>query len=124
MWFESKGDWKALRSFVMVERSTEKNGKISQERVYYISSLEADAAVFQRLVRGHWGIENQLHWMLDCQSNEDACMIHKGNAPQNLSLIRKMALALLTRDSSPKLSTRGKQKLAGWNNDYALSLIS
>ena len=123
VWFESKRDWKALRSFVMVERTTEKDGKKSQECAYFISSLEADAATFQRLVRGHWSIENQLHWILDCQFNEDACLIHKGNAPENLSLIRKMALALLKRDTSSKLSIRSKQKLAGWNNDYALSMI-
>jgi predicted transposase YbfD/YdcC len=123
VWFESKQEWTALRSFVMVERTTEKNGNKSHECAYFISSLDADAAVFQRLVRGHWSIENQLHWMLDCQFNEDACLIHKGNAPQNLSLIRKMALALLKRDTSAKLSIRSKQKLAGWNNDFALTMI-
>lgn len=123
VWFESKRDWTALRSFVMVERTTEKGGNNTQECAYFISSLEADSATFQRLIRGHWGIENQLHWMLDCQFNEDACLIHKGNAPENLSLIRKMALALLKRDTSSKLSIRSKQKLAGWNNDFALSMV-
>jgi predicted transposase YbfD/YdcC len=123
VWFETKQDWTALRSFVMVERTTEKGGNKHRECAYYISSLEADAAKFQRLVRGHWSIENQLHWILDCQFNEDACRIHKGNAPANLSLIRKMALALLKRDSSSKLSIRSKQKLAGWDNNFALDLI-
>ena len=123
VWFESKQEWTALQSFVMVQRTTEKDGNMHKDCAYFISSLQAHAKTFQRPVRGHWSIENQLHWVLDCQFNEDPCLIHKGNAPQNLSLITKIALALLKRDTSSKLSIPSWQKLAGWNDDFALSII-
>lgn len=123
-WFESKQDWQGLRSFVMVERATERNEKKSVERAYYISSLTASARDFLRLSRGHWEIENCLHWHLDVSFNEDACRIGCTNAAQNLSLIRKMALLLLKMDISKKASIARKRKIAGWDNDFALCILN
>jgi len=124
VWFESKGDWKGLTSFVMVECTRVVKDEIRMQRRYYISSLEAEAEYFHQAIRGHWHIENKLHWMLDVAFHEDHCLIHEGNSPQNLSLLRKMALAMLKLDSSRKASIARKRKMAGWDNDYALSIIS
>jgi len=124
VWFESKGDWAGLTSFVMVESLRVVGEETHMQRRYYISSIEADAAYFHQAIRGHWHVENKLHWMLDVAFHEDHCLIHQGNAPQNLSLLRKMALAMLKMDSSRKASIARKRKIAGWDNDFALSIIS
>jgi predicted transposase YbfD/YdcC len=122
-WFESKNDWVCLRSFIMVERKTIRGDKESYEKQYYISSLEADAEKFHHLVRNHWSIENQLHWVLDATFNEDRILIGKDYSPQNLSLLRKIALAIIKKDSSKKASLRRKQNIAGWDNDFLSSLL-
>jgi len=122
-WFESQNDWTSLKSFVMVERKTIKGEKESYEKQYYISSLEAGAKKFHHLVRNHWSIENQLHWVLDASFNEDRVLIGKGYSPQNLSLLRKIALAIVKKDSSQKASLRRKQNIAGWDNAFLSSLF-
>jgi len=123
VWFESKADWTGLTSFVMVECTRRRKDKETVQRRYYISSLEADAKYFHQRIRGHWHVENKLHWMLDVAFNEDRSPIHKGNAPQNLSLLSKMALTLLRLDSSKNAGIARKRKIAGWDNDFALSII-
>ena len=123
VWFEGKNDWQSLRSFILVERTRSEKGGTSTELAFYISSLDTDAKHCHQLVRGHWSVENQLHWMLDVAFHEDACAAHTGNAPQNLSLLRKMALACIRNDTSVKASVSRKQKIAGWNNDFALRLL-
>ena len=122
-WFESKNDWARLKSFVMVERKTIRGEKTSHEKQYYISSLEADAEKFHHLVRNHWSIENQLHWVLDATFNEDRTLISKGHSPQNLSLVRKMASAILKKDPSKNTSLRRKQNIAGWDNAFLSALF-
>jgi predicted transposase YbfD/YdcC len=124
VWFESKEAWVGLASFVMVECTRCVKGEERTQRRYYISSLEADAEHFHQRIRGHWHVENKLHWMLDVAFREDHCLIHVGNAPQNLSLLRKMALAMLRLDSSQNASIARKRKMAGWDNEYAFSIIS
>ena len=123
-WFESKNQWACLRSFVMVERKIIRGDKQSFEKQYYISSLDASAEKFHRLIRNHWSVENQLHWVLDVAFHEDRVLIAKDHSPQNLSLLRKIALALLKKDFSHKASLRRKQNIAGWNDSFLSSLFS
>jgi len=123
-WFESKQDWPYLRTFVMAEGITKMKDKTTVEKRYYISSLQAPAERFYTLVRGHWSIENQLHWVLDTAFSEDDSLIRKNHAPENLSVVRKIALALLKKDSSRKASIRRKQKIAGWDDNYLKSLFT
>ncbi len=108
-WFESKHEWAYLRTFIMVERRTLLGDEETYEKQYYVSSLVATAKRFSELVRGHWSIENQLHWMLDVTFGEDASRIHKDHSAENLSLIRKIALTLLKKDTSRKASVARKQ---------------
>lgn len=124
VWFEPSAAWAGLRSFVMVECTWADNEKRHTQRRYYISSLDTDAAVFHRYIRGHWSIENQLHWVLDVAFHEDACAVHKGFAPQNLALLRKFSIAMLKAETSVKASIARKRKIAGWDDDYAFCLIS
>jgi predicted transposase YbfD/YdcC len=95
------------------------------EERYYISSRELSAEELARTVRAHWGIENRLHWMLDVCFGEDACMVRKDNAPQNLSLLKKMVLNLIRADTTDtaKISLRLKRKRAAWDDDIRMKML-
>ena len=118
------GQWKNLASIGMVEAQRSVNGKTSVETRFYISSLPGDAKVLLAAIRGHWGIENSLHWVLDISFREDESRVRTGNTAGNLALIRHMALNLLKQDNTSKASIKGKRKRAGWDSDYLLAVIS
>lgn len=119
------GAWKGLGSAVCVERIRQVGEQISQERAYYISSLPGtDASRMLALTRGHWKVENQLHWCLDVVFGEDDCRTRKGHAAENASRLRRVALNLLKADTSRKLSLRAKRKVAGWDIDYLMHLLT
>ena len=119
-----QGKWKDLRSVVMVYRYREENGVISEETMFYISSLPPRVRRLAKLIRGHWGIENSLHWVLDVTFNEDQCRIRKGNGPEIASTFRRLAINILEQDTTLKSSIRGKRLLAGWNNDVLEAILS
>lgn len=106
----------------MVEASRERNGVVQSQTRFYLSNLSADPVTANKLVRNHWGIENNLHWMLDVVFGEDQSRIRKGNAPENMATLRKMALQLLNQQAD-KQSIKSRRKIAAWNNDYLLQLI-
>lgn len=119
------GQWNALNSVARVQYSrTLKNGQTQLETRYFISSLSHKAQELSRVIRGHWSIENQLHWVLDVGFNEDDSRIRKDNAPENLAIIRHIALNLLKQDKSDKRSIRGKRKRAGWDNTYLFKILN
>ena len=119
-WLEEKTRWKNLSSLT---RRTDRNGNISNEESFYIASFPMSAKDAARYVQSHWGIENRLHWSLDMVFHEDDCKIHTGNAPQNLSVLRKMAKVILQNDTSRKISIRRKSNIALMDNDYAFHLL-
>lgn len=88
----------------------------------YISSRVLSAPALAQAVRAHWGIENRLHWMLDVCFGEDGCMVRKDNAPQNLSLLKKIVLNLIRMDSTDKASVRQKQKRAAWGGNILMAM--
>ena len=118
-----RGEWEKLRSVCVVEATREIGAHTSTERRYYLSSLPPEAALLARAVRAHWGIENSLHWVLDVALCEDQCRVRTGHAATNLATLRHLALNLLRRDSTKKRGIRCKQKIAGWNHRYLLSLL-
>lgn len=122
-WFADRGQWEGLRSIGVVESIRDINGKIQTERRYFLSSLSLDAVRLARAVRSHWGVENQLHWVLDVQFGEDQSRARTGHAAENLATLRRLALNLLKRDTTKKRGIRGKQKNAGWNHSYLLHLL-
>jgi predicted transposase YbfD/YdcC len=91
---------------------------------YYLSSLPADAAQFAHAARAHWLIENQLHWSLDVSFREDDNRTRSDQAPQNLAVLRHIALNLLPQERSTKDSMKVKRLRAAWDNDYLLKLLS
>ena len=96
---------------------------ISIETRYYLLSQAFPPERFNAIVREHWGIENRLHWMLDVVFNEDQSRNRKDHCPENLALMRKLALNLARLEPS-KGSMRGKLKRAGWDNDYLVKILS
>ena len=90
-----QADWLGLRSVVMVVRIRHLWNKTTCEVQFYITSLDSDAQRLGRAIRQHWGIENTLHWSLDVTFAEDACRVRTRHAPQNLSILRRIALNAL-----------------------------
>lgn len=123
-WLAEGSKWAGLNSLVMVKRQREVDGVTSQEVSFYISSLKGDIAVMAGAIRGHWGIENSLHWTLDMTFREDDSRIRKDNAPENMAVIRHMALNMLQKENSKKRSIRKKRLRAGFNNDFLTSIIN
>ena len=122
---ENREEWKNLRTLIKIE--TERYDKCRQtmlkESRLYISSLEADAALINKSVRSHWGVENSLHWVLDVAFNEDHSRKRVRNAAQNFSLINRIALNLLKNEKSAKVGVKGKRLKAGWDNEYLLKIL-
>jgi predicted transposase YbfD/YdcC len=106
----------------MVEAETERAGKTARERRYYLCSAKLDPAAFAHAVRGHWGIENRLHWVLDVVFREDLSRLRTGHGPENMAVVRHMATNLLHR-AKPTSSLKNRRKRAGWNTSYLESLI-
>lgn len=123
-WLAQKAAWRGLQSIVMVEAGREVVGKErAVERRYFIGSLPAEAKPLLDAVRGHWGIENSLHWCSDVAMREDASRIRRGHAPGNVAVLRHIALNLLKQEKSCKLGIKRKQLKAGWEHDYLLKAL-
>lgn len=124
-WYPQRRDWAGLRSFVCVESERTINGQTSTDRRYYISDLDGvDARTMLEYVRGHWGIENQLHWSLDVTFREDTLRNRIGHSAENFSRIRRLALNLLRRDKTCKNGLKGKRLKACLKQDYLLRIVS
>jgi predicted transposase YbfD/YdcC len=121
-WLSDKALWKNLRTIIMVERERLVDGKASVETCYYISSLESDVKQLAKAIRGHWGIENSLHWVLDIAFREDESRIRKDHAPENFAILRHLALNMLRKEPS-KRSIKRKRLRAGWDNEYLASIL-
>lgn len=117
-------EWHGLTSMVMVEAERLVDGKTTRQVRYYISSLPNRAEALLAAVRGHWGIENSVHWVLDIAFREDDSRVRKGNAPENLAVLRRMALNMLKAETTSKGGTAAKRKRAGWDNDYLLKVLA
>jgi predicted transposase YbfD/YdcC len=107
----------------MVESTRDRGHEVSIERRYYLTSLPCEASRFAQAVRGHWGVENALHWVLDVSFNEDACRIRKGYGPQNLTVLRHIALNLLGRETGSKRGIKARRKRAGWDRGYLTKVL-
>jgi predicted transposase YbfD/YdcC len=121
-WVAQQTKWTSLRTIAMVERRRIVGETESLERHYYITSLAPQARPLAEAVRGHWGIENRLHWVLDVTFGEDTSRVRKAYAPENLGLLRRIALNVLRQEPS-KGSLKGKRKRAGWDNAYLATVL-
>ena len=120
-----ESNWPHLKSVVMVETVAIVGKKTRQSKRYYISSIEkAKAEEMAKRVRSHWGIENNLHWVLDIGFREDDNRIRSGRATENLGVLRHMALNLLNKENSKGKGMKAKRHAAGWDNSYMLKILS
>ena len=117
------GAWPDLQSLIMIEAQRRQGAQVVSETRYYISSLPADARALLQAVRSHWGVENRLHWVLDMAFREDESRIRTGHAAHNMSILRRLALNLLRRETTAKGGIAARRKQAGWNNQYLASQI-
>ena len=121
-----EADWPACAVIARIDSLRQVKGKASElEQRYYISSRNLAPAELAQAVRSHWAIENQLHWVLDVTMREDTSTIRKDNAPENLSLLKKIVLNILRTDTSgrKKTSLRLRRKRAAWDDDLRAQLL-
>ena len=111
-------EWPGLKSIAMAVRYQHDNEKPSLEHRYYISSATLSTEQFAKAVRGHWGIESSLHWVLDTAMKEDNCQIFRGNGAENLARLRHIAKNMIKADKSRKASVRRKTRMAMMEEDY------
>jgi predicted transposase YbfD/YdcC len=124
VYLRNLSDWANLRTIVMVKRERRLGLKVETEVKYYISSLVSSAQHILNVVRGHWGIENQLHWVLDIAFREDECRLRKGQGAQNFAVLRHIALSLLKQESTCKCGIKTKRLKAGWTLDYLTKVLA
>ena len=115
--------WPGLKAIGKVERIRKTVAKTTTEMAYYLLSTPLSPERLNEVVRSHWGVENQLHWRLDVVMNEDQDRTRLGSGPENLAVLRHMAINAMQKEGS-KGSLRGKFKRAGWNDAYLSRLLA
>lgn len=115
--------WKQLKAIGIAISHTKRDGKDCGEVRYYILSKYISASRFAAAVRGHWSIENRLHWQLDVTFQEDQCRIRHGHADANFSSLRRTALSMLKNDTTLDVGIKNKRLVAGWDEDYLLQVL-
>ena len=122
-WLQEDHRWPGLKAIGKIVRTREIGAKTTMETAYYLLSTPMTAAHFGQVVRAHWAVENSLHWTLDVIMNEDQARNRLDHGPNNLAVLRHMALNILNARKS-KISNRRKIKRAGWSNAFLANLLA
>jgi len=124
-WFAEKDKWKGLRSLIRVQARRTVDGRTTSEYRYYISSLPADdAPKLLAYIRGHWGVENGLHWCLDIGFGDDDRRIRQGHGAENFARLSRIALNLLKKQTRHKVGIKTKRLCCGWSHDYLFRVLT
>jgi predicted transposase YbfD/YdcC len=125
-WLDGRDQWESLSSIAMVQTTITHRDKVSVNNRYFISSLKTNAKKLGEFIRGHWAVENCLHWVLDMTFSEDASRIRKDNSSENLSMIKKITINLIkiaNNKRDKKISIKGCRECAGWNDKFLEEII-
>ena len=115
--------WPGILALGIADRTRESNGKIENERTFYLLSEAMPADRFGSTIRSHWGVENNLHWSLDVSFSEDKSRVRKDNAAENFATLRRLALTLL-KEAPSKVGIATRRLRAGWDNDFLLQVVA
>jgi predicted transposase YbfD/YdcC len=115
--------WSKLKAIGVAISDTMRGGTSCSHVRYYILSRKLSGRKFAAAVRGHWSIENRLHWQLDVTFQEDQSRVRRGHADANCSLLRRTALSLLKNNHTEKVGVKNKRLCAAWNDNYLLELL-
>lgn len=123
-WLDGREHWAGLQSIGMVESQRRIGEATSVEVRYFIRSGKSSVRKFARAVRGHWGIENSEHYILDMAFDEDACRIRREHGPENFATLRHIALNLLRHEPTSRRGVKARLKQAAWDDDYLLRVLA
>jgi len=115
--------WPGLKAIGWTISETLRDGKRCYEMRYYIMSRKLSAKQFAAAVRGHWSIENSLHWQLDVTFGEDQSRVRRGHADANFSILRRTALSLLKNNKTLNVGVKNRRLTAGWDDDYLQQVL-
>lgn len=122
-WLPASARWPRLTSIIEIQATRDDGNTISTEKRYYISSLPLDAEKVLATVRGHWAVENKLHWVLDVTFREDESRIRRGNGAEVMSTLRRLTLNLLKQNTTSKASMKRKRKIASMDDALRSDLV-
>lgn len=120
---ENKEGWKNLTSIIKITSVREIKNVTTKEERYYISSVKQTAQYFNQAIRNHWAVENNLHWVLDVQFNEDRSRKRKDNAAENFAIVRRFALTKVTQTPLKRYGINNRRIIAALNNDYLAEIL-
>jgi predicted transposase YbfD/YdcC len=123
-YFRTLDKWAGLQSVAMIRTQRQEDDKVTTETRYFISSLAAQAEKILQVVRHHWAIENELHWVLDVAFNEDQSRVRQGYAAENLAVIRHLVMNLLSHEKRLKVSKKNKRLRCAWDVAYREKVLS
>jgi predicted transposase YbfD/YdcC len=115
--------WNNLKSIIKITSIREVNDKTTKEERFYISSLEQTPEYFNQAVRKHWAVENNLHWVLDVQFNEDESRKRKDSAAENFAVVRRFALTGVTQTPLKRYGVNNRRLIASWNEEYLIKVL-
>lgn len=123
-WLDCKSNWKDLTSLIEVTSRRTIGEKTTEERRFYLSNLELKPERAGKIVRSHWSIENQLHWIMDVNFEEDASLASTGNAAENLAALKRLSSTMIRIDLKGVRGTAQRRRQAAWDDSWTLRLLS